>query len=67
MKCTNCGGEEFVLGRAELGGRGGFQFRPGSSKLMVLSWPEISAAVCRKCGNVHFTVDTDKLKSVLKE
>lgn len=67
MKCVGCGGEKWVAGRAEIGGKGGFQFRPEKSKLMVLSWPSIETKVCQMCGNVIFSVELEKLRSVMKE
>ena len=51
----------------EFGGKGGFQFRPKNSKLMVLSWPQVAAQTCKTCGHVQFSVETEKLKSVLKD
>ncbi len=67
MKCAGCGSDQWVEGRAELGGKGGLQFRPDKSKLMVISWPTIGVRVCRVCGNVAFAVDLDKLRSVMKD
>ncbi len=67
MKCLQCGMEDWVEGRAELGGKGGFQFRPEKSKFMVLGWPTIAARTCKVCGHVQFSVDTEKLKGVLKD
>ncbi len=67
MKCPACGGEQWVEGRAELGGKGGFDFRPKNSKFMVVSWPSINAKACRVCGNVSFGVDVEKLCSVMKD
>jgi hypothetical protein len=58
---------QWVDGRAEISGKGPFQFRPKKSKLMVLSWPNMDAKVCRVCGRVQFAVNLDKLRSVLKE
>ena len=67
MKCLGCGSDQWAEGRAELGGKGGLQFRPENSKLMVLSWPTIGAKVCRVCGNVAFAVDIEKLRGVMKD
>lgn len=67
MKCSGCGGEDWIEGRAELGGKGGFQFRPERSKFMVLSWPAIKARACRLCGNVTLGVEPEKVRSVLKD
>ncbi len=65
MKCLQCGVEDWVEGRVE--GRGGFQFRPKNSKRMVLSWPQIAARTCKVCGPAQFSVETEKLKSVLQD
>jgi hypothetical protein len=65
--CAQCGVEDWVEGRAEIGGKGPLQFRPKKSKLLVLSWPDITAQVCKACGHVQFSVETEKLKSVLKD
>lgn len=67
MKCSGCSSEEWVQGRAEFSGKGGFQFRPDNSKFMVLSWPTIDARACRVCGNVVFAVEPEKLRSVMKD
>jgi len=67
MKCAGCGSEDWVPGRVEFAGKGGFQFRPEKSKFMVLSWPAIDAKACRICGSVTFALEPEKLRGVMKE
>ncbi len=66
MKCSGCGSEQWIDGRAEFGGKGG-DFRPKNSKMMVISWPSIEAKACRVCGNIALAVSLEKLRSVMKE
>ncbi|MGH9777103.1 MAG: hypothetical protein ACRD5I_01705 [Candidatus Acidiferrales bacterium] len=65
--CPQCGVEDWVDGRAELGGKGGLQFRPEKSKFMVLSWPAMTTRVYKARGYVQLSVEPEKLKGVLKD